>query len=57
MGQSWNGDLVHDAGNVVSDISGWLSGPPGDPGRIRQVAGQIESLGDCLDRDRRGLTS
>ncbi|HEX6539684.1 MAG TPA: WXG100 family type VII secretion target, partial [Candidatus Dormibacteraeota bacterium] len=55
MGQTWNGDLVHDAGNVVSDIGGWFSGPPGDPGRIRQAAGQLESLGDRLDRDRRGL--
>ena len=55
MGQSWNGDLVHDAGNVVSDIGGWLSGPPGDPGRIRQVASQIETLGDRLDSNRRGL--
>lgn len=55
MGQTWNGDLVHDAGNVASDVVGWFSGPPGDPGRIRHVASQIEALADHFDGHRRGL--
>ncbi|MBV8527286.1 MAG: WXG100 family type VII secretion target [Candidatus Dormibacteraeota bacterium] len=55
MGQTWNGDLVHDAGNVLSDIGGFFSGPPGDPGRIRQVAAQVESLRGRFDADRRAL--
>lgn len=55
MGQTWNGDIGHDLGNVVSDIGGWFSGPPGDPGRIRQCATQVEGLRDRLDGDRRVL--
>ena len=55
MGQTWNGDVGHDLGNVVSDIGGWFSGPPGDPGRIRQCASQVESLRDRFDADRRGI--
>ena len=55
MGQTWNGNLVHDGANVVSDIGGFLSGPPGDPGRIRQVASQIETVRDQFDADRRAL--
>lgn len=55
MGQTWNGDVGHDLGNVVSDIGGWFSGPPGDPGRIRQCASQVDALRDRLDGDRRAL--
>ena len=55
MGQTWNGNVLNDAGNVASDVVSWLSGPPGDPGRIRQVASQVEALADRFDRDRRGL--
>ncbi|MBV8527086.1 MAG: hypothetical protein JOZ75_02090 [Candidatus Dormibacteraeota bacterium] len=55
MGQTWNGSLAHDAGNVVADIGGFLSGPPGDPGRIRQCASQVESLRDRFDADRRAV--
>ena len=57
MGQSqtWNGDVLHDAGNVVSDIGSWLSGPLGDPGRIRQCADQVDGLLTRFDADHRGL--
>lgn len=55
MGQTWNGNLAHDAGNVLSDIGSFFSGPPGDPGRIRQCAVQVEGVRDRLDGDRRGL--
>lgn len=55
QGQTWNGDVLHDAGNVVSDIGGWLSGPPGDPGRIRQCAAQVEALLTRFDADHRRL--
>lgn len=55
MGQTWNGDVGHDLGNVVSDIGSWFSGPPGDPGRIRQCASQVETIRDRLDGDRRAL--
>ena len=55
MGQTWNGNLAHDAGNVISDIGGWLSGPPGDPGRIRQVASLIDGLRDRFDGNHRAL--
>ncbi|MBV8195178.1 MAG: WXG100 family type VII secretion target [Candidatus Dormibacteraeota bacterium] len=44
MGQSWDWNPVHDGGNILSDIGGWFSGPPGDPGRIRAIASQIDSL-------------
>lgn len=55
MGQTWNGNVGHDLGNVISDIGSWLSGPPGDPGRIRQCASQVDALRDRLDGDRRAL--
>lgn len=57
MGQSqtWNGDVLHDAGNVVSDIGSWLSGPPGDPGRLRHCADQVDALLTQFDADHRGL--
>ena len=55
MGQTWNANVGHDLGNVVSDIGSWFSGPPGDPGRIRQCASQVDALRDRLDGDRRAL--
>lgn len=55
QGQTWNGDVLHDAGNVVSDIGGWLSGPPGDPGRIRACADQVDALVTRFHADHRGL--
>lgn len=45
MGQHWDFNPVTDLGNVGSDLWSFLSGPPGDPGRIRQVASQIEAMG------------
>ena len=54
-GQTWSGDLLHDAGNVVSDIGGLLSGPPGDPGVIRQTASAIEAIRDRYEKDRRAV--
>jgi hypothetical protein len=32
------------AGNVLGDIGGFTSGPPGDPGRIRQIAEMVDGL-------------
>lgn len=55
MGQTWNGDVGHDIGNIASDIGSWLSGPPGDPDRIRHCAQQVESLRDRFSADHRGL--
>lgn len=45
VGQHWDFNPVTDLGNVGSDLWSFLSGPPGDPGRIRQVASQIEAMG------------
>ena len=45
VGQHWDLNPVNDLGNVGSDIWSFLSGPPGDPGRIRHVASQIETMG------------
>jgi uncharacterized protein YukE len=55
VGQTWNGNVGHDLGNVASDIGSWFSGPPGDPARIRRCASQVDSLRDRLDGDRRAL--
>ena len=54
-GQTWSGDLIHDAGNVIADVGGFLNGPPGDPGVIRQTASAIEAIRDRYDNDRRAL--
>lgn len=45
MGQHWDFNPVTDLGNVGSDLWSFLSGPTGDPGRIRQVASQIGAMG------------
>lgn len=55
MGQTWNGDLLHDASNIGADVAGFFAGPPGDPAVIRQTALTIETLRDRYERDRRGL--
>lgn len=55
MGQTWNGDLLHDAGNIGADVVGFFAGPPGDPGRIRQTASSIEALRDRYEKDRLAL--
>jgi uncharacterized protein YukE len=31
-------------GEVGNDISGFFTGPPGDPGRIRQIANQVDAV-------------
>ncbi|MBV8527241.1 MAG: WXG100 family type VII secretion target [Candidatus Dormibacteraeota bacterium] len=45
MGQQWDLNPVNDLGNVGSDVLSFLSGPPGDPSRVRQVASQIQTMG------------
>src|ERR1700686_3641243 len=40
----WNLNPVNDLGQLGSAVAGFFSGPPGDPGRIRQIAGKIEGL-------------
>lgn len=57
MGQSqtWNGNVLNDAGNVASDVVGFFEGPPGDPGRIRACADQVDALITRFDADHRGL--
>ncbi len=36
--------LLTGAGDVLGDVGGFLSGPAGDPGRIRQIAGMVDTL-------------
>ena len=36
--------LLTGAGNALGDIGGFLTGPSGDPGRIRQIAGMVDAL-------------
>ena len=55
MGQTWNGDLLHDAGNIGADVAGFFAGPPGDPGAIRRTASTIEGLRDRYERNRHTL--
>lgn len=55
MGQTWSGDLLHDAGNIGADVAGFFAGPPGDPSVIRQTASVIETLRDRYDEHRRAL--
>lgn len=45
VGQHWDVNPVNDLSNIGSDVWSFLSGPPGDPGRIRRVASQIETMG------------
>ncbi|MGA9114845.1 MAG: hypothetical protein WB802_13785, partial [Candidatus Dormiibacterota bacterium] len=36
--------LLTGAGDVLGDIGGFITGPPGDPGRIRQIAETVDAL-------------
>jgi len=36
--------LLTGAGNVLGDMGGFLTGPAGDPGRIRQIAEMVDAL-------------
>ena len=36
--------LLTGARNVLGDIGGFFTGPPGDPGRIRQIAGLVDGI-------------
>ncbi len=36
--------LLTGAGDVLGDVGGFLSGPAGDPVRIRQIAGMVDTL-------------
>ena len=36
--------LLTGAGDVLGDIGGFITGPPGDPGRIRQIAEMVDAL-------------
>lgn len=44
MGQTWDANPIHDVANIASDVGGFFTGPPGDPGRIRQAAQRVEHL-------------
>jgi uncharacterized protein YukE len=41
--------------NIGSDVVGFITGPPGDPGRIRQAAKHVEDLSARYDADRRAI--
>ena len=43
--------LLSGAGDVLGDIGGFISGPPGDPGRIRQIAGLVDALAVTAEQD------
>ena len=44
MDQTWDANPIHDVANIASDVGGFFTGPPGDPGRIRQAAQRVEHI-------------
>lgn len=55
MDQTWSANPIQDVANIGSDVVGFFAGPPGDPGRIRQAASQIQSILDQFEADRTAL--